>query len=379
MRILPFKLGPKIGQNNPKTRRTLKLKTLSKLHLANTHFEQELSSRGAFSLEKAAARHPIFAQLQFLPFLYGAAGDGVAVTELPDPEFLEKRENSPKLHLLSEKGPLPYQTVDSWGASLAVARFAKEHQLSYVIPDWEVVREVNSKAFSFAKSPKLPGAALLYTEKEVQQWQESLGGPKVLKSCFGVSGQGHLFLDKSSPLQLSRFLHKVGLPVIAEPWVPRLLDFSTQWMLLEAGKIEYIGATLCENSALGRYVANRVGDEKELFGENLCFLKEHSAVARELLSKMAELGYFGHVGFDAMLYEEAGKKKLHPIVEINARKTMGWVALQLQRRFYPSAQISCSFRPSLEEGGLLPKALIHADGSRRIFSRNLFAIKASNS
>jgi hypothetical protein len=37
------------------------------------------------------------------------------------------------------------------------------------------------------------------------------------------------------------------------------------------------------------------------------------------------MGFRGNLGIDAMIYDQ----KLHPIVEINLRKTMGWLALIL--------------------------------------------------
>jgi hypothetical protein len=68
------------------------------------------------------------------------------------------------------------------------------------------------------------------------------------------------------------------------------------------------------------------------------FLQDHCKKAIPLLGKIAEVGYFGHVGIDAMLYtlpEDPHTLHLHPVVEINARKTMGWAALAFQRRYFP--------------------------------------------
>jgi predicted ATP-grasp superfamily ATP-dependent carboligase len=65
---------------------------------------------------------------------------------------------------------------------------------------------------------------------------------------------------------------------------------------------------------------------------------------------MISLGYFGNVGIDAMLY--GSPVTLHPIVEINARKTMGWVALEVQKRHFPNQTLTLSYAKNSAEGWL---------------------------
>lgn len=314
------------------------------LHIANTNFEPELSG------EKT--EHPVFLQLQYLPFLYAEEGDGVAVSYPPSPEF---KMGEVKLHLLSSKEKLHYERIEAWGASPTIAKWAKEHDVPYEMPPWEVVREVNSKAFSFAHSPKLPHAALLKTKEEAIAWMHSFEGPKVLKTLFGLSGRGHLFLPSPN---LDTFLDK-NLPVIGEPWVERELDFSTQWIISPDKQIEFVGSTICINDERGQYRETRVGDI------SIPFLEEHKKVALDVLKKIAALGYFGNVGIDAMIFKH---DQLHPIVEVNARKTMGSVALKIQRRHFPKQTISLNYSAGTSVQTLLP-AGIFKNGSLVKFSR----------
>ena len=72
-----------------------------------------------------------------------------------------------------------------------------------------------------------------------------------------------------------------------------------------------------------------------------------------ILEEMASMGYFGNAGFNAMIYDE---NILHPIVEINARKTMGWVAFKLQEKHYPGVAIEVAYTKS-EKSGILPQGL----------------------
>ncbi|NRA89875.1 MAG: hypothetical protein HRU43_01915, partial [Simkaniaceae bacterium] len=73
------------------------------------------------------------------------------------------------------------------------------------------------------------------------------------------------------------------------------------------------------------------------------FLKEHLDAAQVPIQKLFEMGYRGNLGIDAMVYNQ----KLHPIVEINLRKTMGWLALKLGK----------SLAYEEREDGLLPNFL----------------------
>lgn len=345
------------------------------LHIANTNFEWELEQQEIPDLHSSLHTHPIFLQLQFLPCLYGNPGDAIGVTAFPPDAYINamKQQGYPTLsyHLLAQP-LLSKQQVTSWGASRAVASWAKQHGLFYAMPKWDVVRRVNSKAFSFEQCTPLDGAQLLTGKQDAELWLSLQKRPFVLKTCFGFSGKGHLIIDPSSsydPQKITRFLEKEwkrGLPVIGEPWVERVLDFSTQWEISASGSIDYLGVTRCFSTKTGTYSKTMIGDPKRLFGSYLPQVEEHSMIARATLENMQQLGYFGHVGFDAMIYEN---DRLHPIVEINARKTMGWVALMLQQKRAPGKLLRMEYQTSPGEG-LLPQTL----GADVTFPRQLILI-----
>lgn len=328
------------------------------LHIANTNFETELIAPQT-TFAALIQSHPIFMQLQFLPVLYAEPGDGIAVTHVPSSVF-------PHCHLLEERH-FPYEGVKSWGASLSIAAWAEKKKLSYQMPNWEVVKLVNSKAFSFREAPKLPGAALIDSMDELEKWIDKTEGPKVLKSCFGVSGKGHLFLPSDHLKRFGEQEFAAGRPLIAEPWVERKLDFSTQW-IIHPDKIEYLGATICVNDQRGKYHSNQVGDLPFLFGKYFPFLEKHQEIVFPLLQKMQALGYFGNAGIDAMIW---GNDKLHPVVEINARKTMGWIALEISKRRFPKQTIALSYLTKSSLANLLPDAIVQKNGALFHFSRKL--------
>lgn len=302
---------------------------MSRLHICNTFFERELESSFPPSLLASMRAHPIILQLQFLPLLYAAPDDRILVTDLPD-------NPDPRLCLITDPPHLP---IEHWGPSRAIQSWAQTHKLPYSIPDWETIRTINSKVFSFTHSPKLPGAKLLNSQQEVIDWIDATSGPKILKTPFGTAGNGHLRPDVK---------RLYICPLIGEPWVERVLDFSTQW---NGGKL--LGTTLFENEPNGTYKGTFAGEVEPWA------LEEHLAIAQPLIEKIGHMGYTGHIGIDAFIYLWEGKKRLHPVVEINARKTMSWVALQtLQKNLY--------YTKTSE--GLLPSLLKNTPFRRNIHS-----------
>ncbi len=354
---------------------------MRKLHIANTFFEWELETEPKMSLSEAFTQHAIFRQLQFLPAIYAKAEEGMVVADRAPTHYwnllLSQGIHAPKHFTFEQNNFSPYEAIESWGASQLIAKWADRHGLIYPIPDWKLVKQVNSKQFSFENSPKLPKATLLDSEKQAKYWMESFPGKKVLKTCFGVSGKGHLLIDAFSETAAA-FLKREWdkhLPVIAEPWVERVLDFSTQWSIDQERQITYIGATICNNDERGRYRFNLVGNEQGLFQKHQMYLSEHKHVVVKLLQAIADAGFFGNIGFDAMLYQNGEEICLHPVVEINARKTMGWAALQFQRHYFPNC-ILC-FQYATGHAGLLPEYVEPKRGKQVRFLRNLYCDRSS--
>jgi hypothetical protein len=316
------------------------------LHIANTNFEDELRD-GNWS------ENHIRLQLEFLPTLFATEDDAVIVTSLPLQDYLSRVPLKQKDDDLNGK-------VESWGPSKTLQSWCQAKKLSYDIPDLGIVREVNSKAFSFQMSPKLKSSALLFTHDDITTWALSFDGPKVLKSCFGVSGRGHLHFPWEDS-RLKSFTEKEGFPLIGEPWLHRKLDFSTQW-LIKDNNVIYLGPTICVSDKRGKHVGNLAGHL------NIPFLEEHIVCAKPILHQMREMGYFGHVGIDAFIDEN---DSLHPIVEINARKTMGFVTLKIQQDRFIKETVSVSYLSGIGPDNHLPNEVIRGDGTVIRFKRKL--------
>ena len=342
-------------------------------HLCNTNFEFELRQKEILSLKEGLGQHPVFLQLQFLPFLFAEPEDTVVVSFRPPESYLKdllkigwwpSADSIPQGITLDEQVTHIPQALSCWGWSRQVALWAKQQQIPYPMPSWETILKVNSKAFSFQHGVPLPHSLMLHNELELKAWLEERKTALVLKSCYGVSGRGKLLIAVDKPLDenaIRIFCKKEwdhGLPIIGEPWLDRVFDFSTQWKIDPKNGIEYVGATVMHNDALGVYRGTLSGPEDRLFGEYLSFLQEHKKHALNALKTMQKEGFYGYAGVDSMIYkgiENPQEILLHPIVEINARQTMSLIALWIQRKRYSDRLVKMSFTSLEKEAeGLLP-------------------------
>ena len=286
------------------------------------------------------------------------------MTDLPPDGYFESLEascfsNLPRLHLFSELEDLSYDRIESWGGSMTVKKIAIELGIPCEIPPLSLLQELSSKEFTFKHCPQLPGSKLLRSKREVREWIESTPGPKVLKSPHGFSGRGNTLI-KDDDCKWEEEMR------IGEPWVDRVFDFSTQWKINES--IQYLGATQNETTDRGFHISNSVGDLQKIFDPYLPYLEEQKQESEKLLNLLKERGYFGPVGIDAMIYEGA---KLRPIVEINPRKTMGWLALELHKKFPQMNIMKLSYTRS-DKAGLLPSHLEIQGWKKLFFSQQLW-------
>lgn len=350
------------------------------IHLANTDAEFEYANR---DLEKASfikswSKHSLCLQLQYLPLLYAEPEDLVAVTSYPDDNYLSQllktewgSKGIPAMMLIEDHRSLEGGECLSWGHSKRVKRWAQERNASYAMPDaWEKICLINSKAFSFRFSI-LKEAALIENEIELIRWLAIKEGSKVLKTCYGLSGIGNHRVDENFPTPaLLKFCRKEWIhrrAIIGEPWLDKVLDFSTQWKIDSHGRFELIGATRFETDHQGNYQGTVAGEAARLFSNSLDFLHQHIEFIQKPLQEIAEMGFFGNIGFDAFLYRD-NRNQIHlqPLVEINGRKTMSLVALMMQRKHCPDRLLKFSFN-RIKQSSLLPEDCLNEQKERIYF------------
>jgi hypothetical protein len=259
--------------------------------------------------------------------------------------------------------------LQTWGASLQIASWAIQKQIPYHIPSMETVKKIHSKVFSFKNAPKLKRSRLIESKDEALSYIKSEKFPIVLKDPFGAAGRGiHVLQSKKEALgYIQNHSH---YPVICEPFVDRILDFSSQW-IIKPDNIRFLGYCRSIHSRYGNYQGTIVGDTKAIFQGFEEFLKMHKIQAMKLLQTIQKLGYFGHLGIDAMVYKKKDQLHLQPIVEINARKTMGYVTLKLRELHFENERVvKLQLLKTEDHHFLLPKDLQIGEKTQR-FGKNL--------
>lgn len=354
------------------------------VHIANICFEQELEDTTSTSLLLLSSS--IYRQLQFIPLLYANENDFIITWDKAPLEYISYLQTlglgTSSLRLYSDPTPYPHYTLSSWGITPEIQTWAIDHKLQGNLPDPLLVKTLHSKEFSFQMGKPLPYSRLLKEDKDIPLFLKETPLPFVLKTTLGFSGKGHLIISNSSPESLKKiysFCQKefvLNRSVIAEPWLKRIQDFSSQWEITSDGKVHYLGATLCINDIKGHYLGSKVGDPKELFFSYESQLEEHLAFVEAKVEWIARKGYFGILGIDAFLYlDNKDQLLLHPLVEINIRKTMGTVALLLHRKQKSSSitHIYLAAKPhNPTDIPLLPWKIIQDQDPPLYFKKNLF-------
>lgn len=172
--------------------------------------------------------------------------------------------------------------------------------------------------------------------------------PVVVKGDHGASGRNHLRVRSTSELELARswienaFRHQPA--VVLEPWLTRCVDLGVVGAVDGAGEVTSPVVTRFLTDARGQYQGAIVGRPWFGLGEELVrFCHGDGGAPRFVARTMAEAartvgralhaeGYAGPFGVDAMIHREGEHLRLRPIVEVNARVTMGHVAAALASR-----------------------------------------------
>ena len=173
----------------------------------------------------------------------------------------------------------------------------------------------------------------------------------VLKESIGVAGSNSIRLLEPEVLdKQKRWIANAvdsGREVVVEPWLDRVVDFSAQLEMTEAG-LKLCGYTGLINDAKGQFQANwaepkhqrsfpatvlstlgvtpRAGNEIQLFYTDL-----FAALEKELRL----VDFLGPIGIDCFVYRDAsGAMRLKPVVEINPRYTMGRLTVELMKNVH---------------------------------------------
>lgn len=271
-------------------------------------------------------------------------GDGL-LYEVPWPEALVVEALQREVQLVSPRAaasgrtPQRERLFTPWGWTRSAAAEGVNAGADVRPQDFELVARVNSKLWSHALEVEmgwvLPGARVVHTPEELSEAaaraRPGADDKWVVKSPYGfaarerVLGRGPRVEGAQGVWAFKRLAR--GEPLIFQPWLEVVREYGVVVEVAADGAHRLLGVSDLRTNGAGTGVGYVLGRPPE--PRRMRELEETAAIVCERLR--AE-GYAGPAGFDAL--EHAGG--LHPLLEVNARYTMGFVALAVERELRPA-------------------------------------------
>lgn len=211
----------------------------------------------------------------------------------------------------------------------ATSALCKKYSIKGPIPGLEAVKKVNSKAYSHRISKQLlenQVGQIAHSAKEVGV----LGKEFLRKSLFlikdncGVSGKGNLLIASDNILErIVRHLNeqeKRGkrTELLLEPLLDKCVDFSCHFKIGLKGEVTIVSVQQMQNRGASFSRIWTAGLQLRQKLERSEYFEHVETIARALHRE----GYFGYVCVDSMILRNG---QIVPVVEINARKSMGLI------------------------------------------------------
>ena len=253
-----------------------------------------------------------------------AAGSG-----FPDPPSTRWRE----VECLPQPRPGMTGTLIPWGWTPPAQALAARLGQPVAIPSLAVVAGVNSRVRRWEWERELgmdlPGSQVIASLSDLSAALHTLPDPAagwILKANFGMSGREAIrgtgaMVTEPQRRFVEQRLAATG-PLVLEPLLNPLAEAGVQWELSANGTITLVG--LAEQVAAGgSWQGSRWSSEPVPPA-----WREAVEATRQVAQRVAAAGYFGPLGIDVMRYRDAaGHERLRPLQDLNARFTMGRLAL----------------------------------------------------
>lgn len=325
---------------------------MSTLHLFNPSHDEALASNSPYYYPSTIARR-LAVEWGALPCLWAVPADAVWVSE----------EHAGYCHgegarLVTKKQLTPafWQGIDHiapWGWDPLVRhQLLKAGAPRHLLPtdaQLESVRHLSSRHTTALLLPKLverlQSEGLPVTGQSViaQRWQTVTDllhtyGQVVVKSLWSCSGRG-VFRMEGTPSasdegRVKRLLREQD-GVEVEPFYVCRYNFALEFDALPNGSVRYAGLSVFRASQAGAYGGNLIAPQpmlrRMLFSASTVlnddrFHRLCSVCEQQLSAHIGANGYCGPLGVDMMLVSAPEGERLHPCVEVNVRRTMGYVA-----------------------------------------------------
>jgi hypothetical protein len=317
----------------------------------NADFEAELEHE-AFASRRVYRRPASFDALNRRlaeKFLWLASPGDALLAEEPWAESLVNEARARGVELISPASaePQTQRLFTPWGWTPSAVRVGEGVGASVEPLPFEVVARVNSKLWSHALEVELgvaiEGAAVASTLEELNEAARRacpLTNDKwVVKSPYGfaarerVLGRGPAAEGAQAAWAAKRLAR--GETLIFQPWLEVVREYGVVAEIRRDGSHTIRGVSDLRTNGAGTgtgYLLGRPPAPERM--------KELEWTARVVCERLFEEGYHGPVGLDAI--EHAGG--LHPLLEVNARYTMGFIAVAVERAMKPAEPVLWSMK-----------------------------------
>ena len=308
--------------------------------------------------------------LAFLPAWYAAPDDFVLTVQPLTDDFLSTIRLLKPLaravtsaDFFSNRELLLEEEAKPWGISpqsvYCFEQLNKQYKLQLKVPEWKgVYHSLGSRSTSreclsslIDCIPEIEERILpLYLSdiKAVEEYVVNSGERQVVKAPYSSSGRGLIWLSPErlvqSEKQVLRGVLKRQKEVSVEPALDKRLDFSMHFEINLAGEVLFVGYSLFQTNVKGAYEKSLLLEQDELEKRITAFIDEELLLSIRsrlftFIRQRYSPEYKGNIGVDMLIYQADGQYRLNPCVEINMRKSMGYLAIQLFNNYIlPSSQ-----------------------------------------
>lgn len=186
------------------------------------------------------------------------------------------------------------------------------------------------------------------TPEEIEAILNADPQPYLIKAPYSCAGRGVRTakekLSEADKQWIGGIVRKQGC-IGLEPLRDKRFDLAMEFYSDGKGNIHYEGLSVFTVTPHGSYTGNTVAPQEELkrrietaVGKDMPEISYLPEEIKENLSTVLQdtAGhlYRGYLGVDMLIYaDRSGALRFHPCVEINWRRSMGWLAIELNRRF----------------------------------------------
>lgn len=297
---------------------------MTKPQLVNFHYEHQLFDSSLVS-EKSKNINQDF---EYIALLWGGVESLYTYSTYTKDYLDDCRQINPLLPQL-----IPYQNQkdyeDFWGST----------------KDFERMKKLNSKVTSFQLGQELKlnpaGGQIIEGTSKLEEALEKSECPLVLRLNSSIAGRG-VFRFSSLP-EIREFFEKrhkkiwLAGPVIFEPKYERIKDFG----VLFREKISFYENVIDHR---GQFRGIIIRPEEEFFSqlELKMSLQSFKKVYQDIFEAYQQKGIWRPgdlLQIDSFTYKDSKDEvRLYPLVEVNARKTMGEFALRIHQKIAPQSE-----------------------------------------